>query len=147
MNSPKLLEAIAELESQRITIDDAIVHLKRAYAALNGELDTEAKQPAIEVVRQQRVGPSRRAMVVRSSFVNEAVEALENNGKPMHIKEIVNYISLLRGETPAQASVNASLAREEERAKEANRIPRVIKVGRNLFDIVRNGQQPMHVAN
>jgi len=134
MNSPKLLEAISELESQRSVIDDAITHLKRAYAALNGV------GPKVErsVSDQSPSASDSNGASARRSFVSEAVEILEKQGHSLHLRDIVKYITSVRGQAQAQASVGVSLIREGERAKIAGRVPRVVKVGPNTFDIPRD---------
>jgi hypothetical protein len=137
MSTPKLLEAIAELESQRSIIDSAIVQLRLAYAVLNGTRKQEL--PGLPLAAEHADASP------RSSFVSEAVEAIEGAGKSLHLRDITRHIANVRGDAPAPSSVGASLVREEERAKKANRTPRIIKVGPNVFDVPR--QQPLQITN
>jgi hypothetical protein len=123
MNSPKLIEAIAELEAQRKIIDDAITQLRKAASVLSGgSVVTSA-------------GTSTKS--IGKSYVDDAVRAIEVAGTSLHIGMIIDFITQLRGERPARASVESSVIRHI--AKTPN--PRLVKVAPSQYDIPSH--QPM----
>jgi hypothetical protein len=129
MNSQKLLEAIAELEAQRRIIDDAIIHMQRAYASLNGT----GEGPLSNLPIADRV--IRRRYSDRPSYVDEAVAAIQAAGHSLHISAILDHIKASRGEAASRTSVESSILREIKLARKINRTSRVSKTGRSTFDI------------
>lgn len=131
MNNPKVLEAIAELESQRKTIDDAILHLRRAHEALNGS--------PVGLSATIRGAATVEGSLTVSSYVDEAVRALEANGAALHINPIIDFIGKIRGERPPRASVESSLIRHISKTS----MPRVVKVGKSIYDLPQRQQPPL----
>lgn len=129
MNSPKLLEAIAELEAQRSVIDDAITHLKRAHATLAGS-NLNVSEESTTTTRRRRT-PS------GSSYVDMAVDAIKAADKALHISDILSVIKH-SGKDAGRASVESSLLREMQFAKKAGRQPRIVRTGPSTFDIPRS---------
>jgi hypothetical protein len=136
MNSPKLLEAIAELETRRKaindTIDDAIVHMRKAHDALSGS--EKVTEPRQSFSRAESSFSPRRRKSGRPSYVEDAVSAIRDAGHPLHISDILAHIKSTRGEAE-RSSVESSLLREPVNAKKLNRPSRVVRTAPSTFGI------------
>jgi hypothetical protein len=129
MNSPKLLDAIAELKAQRRIIDDAIVHLERAVSALSGT------PPSPQTAHTTFGGTS--------SYVDEAVLAIQAEGGALHVNKIVDFIAQLRGSKPPRASVESSIIRHISKTKN----PKLSKVAPSTFDLTEHSQRELPIAS
>jgi hypothetical protein len=133
MNSPKLLEAIAELEAQRRIIDDAILHLKRAINALGGigiVVDSVDSLPDLS----RKSSPS---------YVNEAVQAIQREGHALHVKKIVDFIASIRSERPSRASVESSIIRHISKTRN----PKLMKSAPSTYDLTVYSQRALPIAS
>jgi hypothetical protein len=97
MDTSKLREAMAELQSQRNLLDAAISNIQHVPAMLDStRRPSEAPGDAVEEKR---------------SYIDDTVAFLESGGKPMHIKAIVEALSELRGVSIPRASLESSIIR------------------------------------
>jgi hypothetical protein len=127
MNTVKLSEALNELQSQRSVLDAAISNIQNVLAMLNGQQDN-AKIPT----------PSMLSDASRS-YIDDAVDALRNAGKPMHITKLAIAISELRGKEVSRASVESSFIRHIAKTK----VSRLTKTARSTYGLPEWKQQPM----
>jgi len=136
MNSPKLLEAVAELEAQREIIDAAILHLRKAVVALGGATPL----PDVEPVTVENVGSSLRwgrpTPTRGPSYTAQAEQAIIAAKHPLHINDIVEYITSIRGNKPDRSSVESGILRDirkqEEKAKGSSKL---FRSGPSTYDV------------
>ena len=114
MNTRKLKEALYELQVQRSSNETAIKSLDKIIATLNGGSDSPSK-------------PSQEQM---PSFLDAAVTALQERGKPMHIKDLVYEINKIRGSESTRNSVQATFSRH---VKVKGSESRIVKSGPAIF--------------
>ena len=114
MNTAKLREALVELKRQRALLDSAISNLGSVVQTLD--------DAPVEVAKSGK----RRE---KESYLDLAVRILEEAGKPMHIVQITQKVSEMRGKNVPRPSVESSLLRN-------------IKVGGSKARVVRT--RPAH---
>ena len=118
MNTTKLREALAEMESERSVLEEGIGSLRKLIALLEGtapEIQTETISP----------GESRR------SYIDDAVDLFRSCQKPLHVKEIAGKISEARGISVQRASLESTLIRHINKANQ----PRIAKFGPSMFGL------------
>ena len=119
MNTGKLKEALSELQTQKVSIDQAIKSLQAIIASFNGTEDVTPK----------KVGAV-------PSFVEATESILASRGKPMHIKELVFEINKLRGAESTRNSVQAGLSRHMKGSDS-----RIVKPGPGMFALAEWSQE------
>jgi hypothetical protein len=118
MNTAKLKEALVELKHQRALLENAIRNFEEILETLN---DTAPQTVSL-------TGKN----VENESYIDLTVRILEEHGKPMHITEIAQKISEIRGKTVPRPSVESSLLRH---MKVSRTRPRVSKVRPAYFGL------------
>lgn len=121
MNTRKLKEALSELQTQKVSIDQAIKSLQAIIASFNGTEDVAPK----------KVGAV-------PSFVEATESILDLRGKPMHIKELVFEINKLRGAESTRNSVQAGLSRD---MKNKGSDSRIVRPGPGMFALSEWSQE------
>lgn len=138
MTTTKILEAIADLEGQRESINLALDYLRKALEILAASSGTPMQgHPAILATREES-GPG------GSSYVLDAVSILNKAGRPLHINQILDALVEIRGERPPRPSVESSLIRHIAKSK----APKIWKAGPSTFGLSEwksAQQQPMLV--
>ncbi|MBV9762337.1 MAG: hypothetical protein JO340_17385 [Acidobacteriaceae bacterium] len=120
MNTNKLREALAEMEAERIILDAGIVAVRGVIEHI--EASTEARTPVSITVttgEQQR------------SYIDDAVEIYRSIGKPVHVKDMTERASQIRGVEVNRASIESSFIRHIRKSNH----PRLAKFGRSLFGL------------
>lgn len=103
MKTDKIREAIADLQEQRDLLDEAINSLQAVLVRLNGHANAQVSMP---------FAPEELPHTVRGSYVDMTVQLLQASGRPMHIKQILEQIRILRNDsTIKRASVESTLLR------------------------------------
>jgi uncharacterized protein (DUF362 family) len=111
MNTTKLKEALVELQQQRAILDVAIKNIQQVLATLNGS-EATAQQPT-------RTG-------VKPSYIDLSVQVLEQTGHPLHVKDICEKMTELRGSpVSSRASVESSIIRHMNTTGDRARIAKV----------------------
>ena len=87
MNTGKIKEALGDLQQQRELIDDAIKSLQRVLLQLNGHDEQKMLPLALQTA----------PAIAQGTYLDLVVQLIEANGyRPMHVKNIVEQIRLLR---------------------------------------------------
>ena len=120
MNTGKLKEALSELQTQKVSIDQAIKSLQVIIASFNGTEEVRPKKPGAV-----------------PSFVEATESILASRGKPMHIKELVFEINKLRGAESTRNSVQAGLSRHMNEGSDS----RIVKPGPGMFALAEWSQE------
>jgi hypothetical protein len=123
MKTDKIRDAIADLQEQKDLIDNAIESLQEILVRLNGHA-TQVAMPFI---------PESAPKLAKGSYIDLSVQLLRANGRPMHVKKIVEQIRVLRNDpTIKRGSVESTLLRHiEAKAGES----RVRKVGPGTYGL------------
>ena len=130
MSNPKLLEEIEELEQQKVAIEAALLQMRQTYSALN---PNQSEDPYSGLDLEEEVLVVRRSL--GGSYVDEAVMAVTEKGRALHMRDILQHIKAKRGTMPTRASVESSLTGEMKAARKQGRRPRIVKVSPRTFDI------------
>ena len=107
MNSYK--EALSELKTQKVLIDQAIKSLQEIIASFT------------EDVKPKKIGAV-------PTYVEATESVLASHGKPMCLKELVFEINKLRGSESTRNSVQAGLSRHMKGSDF-----RIVRPGRGMF--------------
>lgn len=99
MNTKKLKEALVELQQERDKLDGVISQLRSMIASA---------EPANG---QGHLASSPSASKIRTSYIEEAVQILEQVGKPLHVKQITKRIAENRKTKVSRGSVESSIVR------------------------------------
>jgi hypothetical protein len=106
MKTTKLREALADLQAQRSTIDEAINGLVKVLASLEG--DTPATTPA----------PAPMRVAAEPSYIDHAATIIREAGRPLHISAIAEGIARLTGAGVTRGGIEGSIGRHIKKAKE-----------------------------
>jgi HB1/ASXL restriction endonuclease-like protein with HTH domain len=120
MNTSKLKEALVELQQEQDKLANMILQLRRMIA------DAE---PSIAGGMQDSVKVELKT--VRQSYIEQAVQILEQSGKPMHVKDLAAKIAELRHAKVQRASVESSLIRHLSLGSRA----KIAKFGPSLYGL------------
>lgn len=107
MNLSKLREQIAELKAERERIDNAIQALEQVFSGLNSTQIIPERVPRVVLHHKGTRGSRRQEQSYRALAIN----TLRDAGKPLHITDITNTVSQLRGKSVSRAAVESSLIR------------------------------------
>jgi hypothetical protein len=117
MYTAKIKEALADLVSQRNQIDLAISQLQAIIQSAEGV--QAAFQPELS-----QADPSATHVAITPSYIDDAVTVLRHSGKPLHIRQIMERISELRGKSLHRNSVEASINRHVLKSKVNRKLSR-----------------------
>jgi hypothetical protein len=120
MNLSKLREQIADLKAEREHIDSAIQALERVLSGLGPDQGRTAERPRLHLEHKGTRGSRRQEQSYRAL----AIKILREAGKPVHITEITNLVSQLRGKLVARAAVESSLIRAMKKPSMSGRLKR-----------------------
>jgi hypothetical protein len=118
MNTIKLREVLAEIESQKLALDEAATGIRKVLGLLEGQT-----APRTSLVRST-VDESR-------SYIDDAVALFSAEGEVMHVKLMAERLSELRGVKVSRASLESSFIRHIAKAKQ----PRIAKLGPSKFGL------------
>lgn len=115
LKTDKIRDAIVDLQEQRDLIDSAIQSLQAILVRLNGHSQVQMpfaaeSSPATD----------------KSSYIDLTVQLLKASGRPMHIKQILEQVRILRGNPNVKrGSVESSLLRHIELKGSESRVRKV----------------------
>jgi hypothetical protein len=111
VNTDKLNEALVELRHQRALLDAAISNIEGVLKTL---------QSSTSEPRSMSKGKKH-----EGSYIDLGVQVLEEAGTPLHIKEIAERISKMKGKNIPRASVESSFIRHIANFSHNSRIVKV----------------------
>lgn len=120
MNTIKLREALAEIESHAKVLEKAARSIRETIADIEGEKPEAENLEGLGFVDD-----------AKRSYIDETVDLLRSTGAPIHAREITARISELRGSTVARASVESSIIRHIAKSNS----PRLAKFGRAKYGL------------
>lgn len=112
MNTMKIRAALDDLIEQRKVIDDAVTSLQRILQSSNGS-DASGDVATVSLPE------------LAKSYIDETVELLREEGRPLHVNMITKRISEKRGREVARPSVESSLISHMKHAGERSRVVRM----------------------
>ena len=98
MNTDKLNEALVELRHQRALLDAAITNIESVLKTLQASTN-EPRTSSKDKKKHE------------GSYIDLGVRVLEEAGRPVHIKEVAQKISDIKGKRIPRASVESSFIR------------------------------------
>lgn len=115
MDTQKIREALEDLHSKRVVIDQAISSLEKALSLLSGEAAVPTTT-SIHAVRGRRPKSEK-------SYIDRAADLL-SNVEQMHIDEILKQIGSQVGYPVSRGTVDAGISREIRERGNASRFER-----------------------
>jgi hypothetical protein len=117
MNTTKLRDALAEIESQKTVLEEAASGIRRVLALLEGQ--------------RANIAPASKQQPESHSYIDDSVGLFSKIGQVLHVKDLAEQLSGVRGVQVNRASLESSLIRHIAKAKE----PRVAKFGPSKFGL------------
>jgi hypothetical protein len=132
----KLQEALAEIDTQRAALNEVETQLRAMIAKLSAPL-------APTLVTSPIDAPSRAVRVHARDGIDEVVDILRSEGRPLHITAIAERLSEVKQKPIARTEIEPGLNRHVAKTKE----PRVVKVAPSTFGLPEWVQKQSELGN
>jgi hypothetical protein len=127
----KLQEALAEVDEQRLALDQVETQLRSMIYKLSGTPDIAPLNPPVTS------RPSRHSMTTRDGL-DDIVDVLRAEGKPLHITVIAERLSTMRLIKVSRTTFEPGLNRHITKTK----VPRIAKFAPSTYGLPEWKQEP-----